>query len=104
MVFLFGYCGNSIERIAEAITSHLNVQPELGESSFRGGDYWLYRDGDEQAILQTNNDGGPSGEPAEEDFKEWPVLLYVEPENESGIVARLVQATIQPVLLCVRKF
>lgn len=104
MTRLFGYNGQSIEQIAEAITLQLNVQPELRESGFRGGNYWLYRDGDEQAILQRNSDGGSPGEPAEEAFREWPVLLYVEAESENGIAAKLVQSTIQPTLLCTRKF
>ena len=104
MTFLFGYSGNNIERVAEVIASTLNVQPELRESSFRGGEYWLYSDGEERATLQRNHDGSPTNEPAEDAFSEWPVLLYVEADKEGGIIAKLMQSTIQPTFLCMRKF
>ena len=103
MTFLYGYQNEKLEDIADSLTTGLNLKPELRESSFRGGDYWLLRDGDEQAVLQANHDGGPSNEPAEEAFMDWPVLLYVESADASGMVVKLQQCTIRPALLVVRQ-
>lgn len=103
MIILYGYRGETLEGIADSITVGLNVKPELRESSFRGGDYWLFRDGDERAILQANHDGGHPNEPAEEAFSNWPVLLYLESSDANGMAMKLGECTIQPTLLAVKQ-
>jgi hypothetical protein len=94
MQLLFGFKDHPIEALKSAVSIALGITLELHDSLWRGGDYYGYEHGAESIFLERNNDGGQPEEPAEEDFPDYPVLLYVETEQGGNGASRT--AAVQP--------
>jgi hypothetical protein len=103
-MILFGFVAGTLESITSEVGIALGVKFQLHDSQFRGGDYYRFESGPELYILQRNNDGGSPDEPAEEEFGNYPVLLYLETQ-ESGMsfIDRLRRVTSSPVMLLFKK-
>ena len=77
MALVFGIRQGSLPELAAAIESAAGIRFSLHDSLFPGGDYYRFDSDAELVFLQTNNDGGPPDESAEEDFPDFPFLVYV---------------------------
>jgi hypothetical protein len=99
MLLLFGNKAESIDTLVDAVAASLQIVLEKHDSLFHGGDYYRSVSGPDEVILQTNSDGGPPEEPAEEDFPDYPVLLYVTTESKDVVMQRLAGCRIQFTLL-----
>jgi hypothetical protein len=98
MLLLFGSRLQSLDELSQFVSASLNVVLEKHDSLFNGGDYFRSISGD-QVILQPNNDGGPSDEHAEEDFPEYPILLYVTTDKKDLVLAQLANCRAEFTLL-----
>jgi hypothetical protein len=79
---LYGFRSNDLEAARASVETTLGVELDPRNSSYRGGDYYCKSTEDkDEVLLQTNNDGEEDGW-AEEDYKEFGVLLRVySPEH-----------------------
>src|SRR6516165_511709 len=79
---LYGFRANDLEAARSSVETALGVKLDPRNSSYRGGDYYCKSTQDkDEVLLQTNNDGEEDGW-AEEDYKEFGVLLRVySPEH-----------------------
>jgi hypothetical protein len=96
---IYGAKSDDLEHVKFAIESKLHIQFEPHHSSYHGGDY--YRNGDgssEHFILQRNIDL-IDNEPAESDFVDFPVILYVEETERSSEIRELLEASESPLSL-----
>jgi hypothetical protein len=97
---LFGFVAGTLESISSEVSMALGVKFHLHDSQFRGGDYYRFESGRELYILQRNNDGGSPDERAEEEFGNYPILLYIETqESGTAFIDRLRRVTSAPVML-----
>ena len=90
---LFGLKSNDLEAARAVVERAFGLALEPRHSSYRGGDYYSNRlDNQDEIILQLNNDGEEGGW-AEEDYKDFGVLLSVySPENGDRYQKALVCA------------
>jgi hypothetical protein len=96
---LFGFRSGALAAAADAVARSLGVTFELHDSVWRGGDYYVHEAGSEKIIIQRNNDGGPATEPAEEDFPDYPVLVYVETERPEPVMEQMRKCLPHPEVL-----
>jgi hypothetical protein len=96
---LFGFLSGSLAATANSVSRDLGVTFELHDSLWRGGDYYVYESGSEKIIIQRNNDGGPPDEPAEEQFPNYPLLMYVDTERAEEMKAQTDKCSARPQLL-----
>jgi hypothetical protein len=88
---LFGAELQSIDDLSQLVSASLGVVLKKHDSLFYGGDYYRSDDVNGEVILQTKNDGGPPSEYAEEDFPEYPILLYVATEEKDMLLKQLAK-------------
>jgi len=96
---LFGFPTGSIAATVNSVSSALGVDFATHDSLWRGGEYYIYEAGSEKIIIQRNNDGGPPGDPAEEAFPSYPLLMYVESAHGEDRTEQLLKCSSHPVLL-----
>lgn len=78
---LFGVRDASIGQARAEIESALGFCFEERESSYQAGLYYIFgAKGSEQFVLKQNLDPF-DGEPAEQDFPEYPLILYINSTN-----------------------
>jgi hypothetical protein len=92
MGHLYGFGSTPLKDIATALGAALHIELRVRESSYRCGNYFLYRDAasTEELIVQENCEDS-HGELAEPDFPEHKILLYVSSTRLEEI-ARLIQS------------
>ena len=96
---LFGVFAASVEVVADQVSRRLGITFELRDGLWHGGDYFIYEAESEQIIVQTNNDGGPPDEPAEEQFPQFPILIYVTTQRREEMLTQLGRCDSHPQLL-----
>jgi hypothetical protein len=76
---LFGLKADDLEAAREVFERTFGLTLEPRHGSYHGGDYYSKKlENKDEFILQTNNDnGGEEGSWAEEDYKDFGVLLYI---------------------------
>ncbi len=87
---LYGYIGeNDIEIACTVVEKCLNMQAEAHESSYIG-EYYKFGDFKENFTLQNNYDEFEQ-EWMEEEFQEYPILLYAnKPSNAHAVEKQLL--------------
>ncbi len=91
---LYGYIiDSSIETARDLVEHCLNIKLQGHESLFYGGEYYRHSDiGKEHFILQKNYDSSEH-EWMEEDYKEYPILLYVNEINRELVLEKVLTDT-----------
>lgn len=72
---LYGFSSNTIAEVRAAVEQVANAVLAVHDSSYRGGEYYRVKNGDEEIILQRNKIDDEDW--AEEHFKEYPLILYI---------------------------
>ncbi|QBG94600.1 hypothetical protein EYC55_02615 [Xanthomonas oryzae] len=81
---LFGIMSNSISVTKDRLEKTFSVYFEERDSSYQGGLYYVFNAaGSEQFLLKKNKDPF-DGEPVEQGFPEYPLLLYINETNRSS--------------------
>lgn len=96
---IYGAKSDDIEYVKTAIESTLQIHFEPHYSSYHGGEY--YRSGEassEHFILQRNVEL-IDGEPAERDYADFPVILYVEETKRFPEIREALEASESPLSL-----
>jgi hypothetical protein len=71
-----GFRGESIDHVRSRVEAFMGTACEPRYSDYRGGDYFVCRNGEEEAKIQLNRDGD---ELAEVEFPEHTVLVLFDP-------------------------
>lgn len=88
---LYGVTGLSLLQAKDHLEEVLSVSFEERESSYQGGIYYLWGGSDaENYVLKLNLDPF-DGEPVEQDFPSFPVLLYINETTRSSSIERVVR-------------
>lgn len=88
---LYGVVGLSLLLAKERVEEMLGVFLEERESSYQGGIYYAWgRSDSEHYVLRVNVDPFDEG-PVEQDFPEFPVLLYVNATERSSSIEGVVR-------------
>jgi len=99
----YGSRDMNLDSIRRAIETALGVEFHLHDSLYRGGDYYRCEDTPpERFILQRNHDL-LDDEPAERDYSEYPVILYVEETARSSEITSLLRQSDAPLSLLKHK-
>ncbi|MBM0280190.1 hypothetical protein [Pseudomonas chlororaphis] len=75
---LYGFKSLSVLEARSKIEERLGFSFEERESSYQGGDYYKFGDKGEESFVLKRNVDPFDGEPVEQIFSEYPVLLYVD--------------------------
>jgi len=74
---LYGIKSSNLDEAVKIIEEKLNITFSIHESSYRCGEYYLYKiENEEEIIIQKNYDTHMH-EWSEEDFPDYPYLLYI---------------------------
>lgn len=96
---IYGSEEHDLEKVKSVIEDNLQIIFVAHNSSYRGGDY--YRSGElnnEHFILQRNLDL-IDNEPAEQDFLNYPIILYVEETGRSQEITASLGKIVPPLTL-----
>jgi hypothetical protein len=104
MTFLFGFHSTELSSLADSLARWLGIEFLRRDSLWRGGDYFFAERGEETYLLQTNNDGGPPGEPAEENFADFASLIYIETKRWEDLTSILSGLDPKPELLRISRY
>jgi hypothetical protein len=89
---VYGFLTDDLETVRASVESALGVVFAAHESSYRGGDYYRFGEvGNEELILQYNL-STVDGEWAEEGFREFPTLLYVDNTSRAEEIEKFLTA------------
>lgn len=91
---LYGWKNGDLEVLKRKIENVLGIELELHESSYHGGDYYLYGKIEEENYSLEYNKDLYEDEPTEADFSEYIVLLYVNRTKRSKELHDLIEARI----------
>ncbi len=80
---VYGVKNSNIEYVRNQVEKALGVQFELHESLYYGGDYYRYQGAYPEKIVIRKNLDLIDNEPAELDFRDYEVLLYIENAGDS---------------------
>jgi hypothetical protein len=81
---LYGARGLSLQSARNYVESVLGVVLQERESSYQGGTYYIWgRSGSENIVLKINVDPF-DGDPVEQDFSDYPILLYINATERSS--------------------
>ncbi|MCY2927107.1 MAG: hypothetical protein NT031_17075 [Planctomycetota bacterium] len=72
---LYGFANSTMADVKVAVERIANTDLVMHDSSYRGGEYYRAKNGQEEIIVQQNR--LEDEEWAEEDFKEYPLILYI---------------------------
>lgn len=88
---LYGIKGLSLLQAKECLDEVLKISFEERESSYQGGIYYLWGGNEaEHYILKLNLDPF-DGEPVEQDFPRFPVLLYINATERSSSISAIIR-------------
>ncbi len=95
---LYGACGGSLEEVRLRVQHGLDRDFVLHESGYRGGEYFRAAGPPEEVLLQTNapDEEGYYPEP---EFREWPILVYINDSQRWGELDRRIAEIHSLVLL-----
>lgn len=89
MTDLYGFASGSLRDVAKSLEHALGIVLRLRDSSYRCGEYYLYRGKGEELVLQENCEE-VEGELAEPEFRDRKVLLYVSSSRYLEIEQALI--------------
>jgi hypothetical protein len=95
---LYGFSGSDLEEARLALEPILGVHFTPRDSLYLGGSYYLAENNSETFILQRNVDE-LDDEPAEEEFADIPILLYVEGTTRPAELEKALTASLADVVL-----
>lgn len=72
---IYGFVNVTMAEVKAGVEAAANTVLAVHDSSYRGGEYYRVKTGDEEIILQQNKI--EHDEWAEEEFKEFPMILYI---------------------------
>ena len=94
---LYGWKNSDMESTKLKVENVLGIKFELHESAYHGGDYYLYGKLEEENFSLEHNKDLDEDEPAEADFSEYILLLYVNRTKRSKQIRDLIEAGIDDV-------
>ena len=83
---LYGFSSIEISDVKILVEESLNIEFTARNSTYQGGDYYIWGNRGEANILIKRNVDPFDGEPSEMAFGEYPVLLYVNNTERSEII------------------
>ena len=89
---LFGVNSSNLEKAASILEKKLEVVFTLHESSFRGGDYYRYDNKNEDEIILQKNYDFVTQEWSEEEFSDYPFLLYISSRSNFNETISILDA------------
>ncbi len=99
MGLLFGFREGSLAELAAAVGSAAGIHFALHDSLYRGGDYYRHESDGEQVFLQNNVDALAEGRPVEEEFPDFPFLLYVSGKTPKDVWESRLATVVFPAVL-----
>lgn len=87
----FGFSGSSLDDIKERLEEMLSLKLEIHDSLYYGGQYYRWSDAAGNVFRLQSNYGILGDEWAEEEFMQWPILLYASVEGDFDAVVAWVK-------------
>jgi hypothetical protein len=84
---LYGWTELSLDEAATQVRAALNVVLELHDSSYRGGDYYLWRSEKGEELIIQRNFEDEDGYLAEQDHPSYATLLYASGSDAETLAA-----------------
>ena len=91
---LYGWKNSDIDNIKLKVEHALGLKFELHESTYHGGDYYLFGKLDEENFSLEYNKDLDENEPTEDDYSEYIILLYVNRTKRSQELHDLIKTVI----------
>lgn len=89
---LYGVKGLTVFEVRLKVEESLKVSFEERESTYQGGVYYRFGDGESERFVVKGNVDPFDGEAVEQKFAEYPVLIYVDMTTRSEEIRRLLSA------------
>ncbi|CAI8776082.1 DUF3857 domain-containing protein [Pseudomonas chlororaphis] len=87
---LYGLKGKAILEVKSKIEEKLSFSFEARESIYQGGRYYRFGDNESESFVLKSNTDPFDGEPVEQKFSSYPVLLYVDATLRSEEIKSLL--------------